>query len=146
MIIKKTFCLFISILFFSGCAQKASSISPTYTSPLIYQHYSCDQIRQELVRVNSRAMEVTGQQDSAANKDAVALAVGMIIFWPALFFMVGGDKKEELARLKGECEALEKCSIEKKCNVAAEMDEVKKQREQYEKEKLDNMPVSTEPI
>lgn len=142
MIVKKTFCIFVSVLFFSGCAQRASTISPTYTSPLIYQHYSCDQIRQELVRVNSKVMEVTGQQDSAANKDTAALAVGMILFWPALFFMVGGDKKEELARLKGEYEALEKCAIEKKCSIAAEIEEARKQREEYQKKSkpVDNRP------
>jgi len=133
MLTKKIFCITISILFLAGCAQKSSNISPKYVSPLTYQHYSCDQIRQELVRVNSRVMDVTGQQDSAANKDAAALAVGMVLFWPALFFMVGGDKKEELGRLKGECEALEKCAIEKKCSIVAELEDARKQREEYEK-------------
>ena len=140
--VKKIICISITILFISGCSQKADKISPVYTSPLIYQHYSCDQIRQELLRVNSRVLEVTGQQDSAANKDAAAFAVGMILFWPALFFMVGGDKKEELGRLKGECEALEKCAIEKECSIVAELEDARKQKEEYEKKKksVDNTP------
>jgi hypothetical protein len=117
MFIKRFICVSISILFISGCSQKAAQISPVYTSPLIYQHYSCEQIRQELFRVKNKVMEISGQQDATASKDAVALGVGLVIFWPALFFMMGGEKKHELGRLKGEYEALEKCAIEKECNI-----------------------------
>lgn len=143
---QKWLCISISILFISACSQKADKISPVYTSPLLYQHYSCDQIRQELSRVNRRALEVTGQQDSAANKDTAALAVGMVLFWPALFFMVGGDKKEELGRLKGECEALEKCAIEKECSIVAELEDAKKQRKEYKKKKasVDTTPAGAD--
>lgn len=133
MLLKKMFCILIVILFLSGCAKKAADINPHYISPLTYNHYSCDQIKQELIRVNNRVMEVTGKQDDAANKDAAALAVGMVLFWPALFFMVGGDKKEELGRLKGECEALEKCAIEKECDISAQLQEARLQRLEYEK-------------
>jgi hypothetical protein len=135
MFLKRTICLVVVFCFLSGCAKKASDISPTYVSPLTYSHYSCDQIRQELIRVNNRVMEVTGQQDSAANKDAVALTVGMVLFWPALFFMVGGDKKEELGRLKGEYEALERSAIEKDCNISEELIESQRQKHEYEEAK-----------
>lgn len=40
------------------------------------------------------------------------MGVGLVLFWPALFFLAGDDQKEELARLKGEYEALEKASIQ----------------------------------
>ena len=80
---------------------KAKNVNASYVSPMQYQGYNCNQIGQELLRVNRQVLEVTGQQDKAANKDAVALGVGLVLFWPALFFMIGGDKKEELAKLKG---------------------------------------------
>jgi hypothetical protein len=43
---------------------------------------------------------------------------GVIVFWPALFF-IGGDKQNaaELARLKGEMDAVEQASIRKKCGI-----------------------------
>jgi len=42
----------------------------------------------------------------------------VVIFWPAAFFVKGdGQNAAELARLKGEFEALEKVSIEKNCNL-----------------------------
>ena len=40
------------------------------------------------------------------------------VFWPALFFVKGDDAKTaELARLKGETEAIEQASIRKNCGI-----------------------------
>lgn len=105
----------------TGCATSPDKIQPTYISPLQYSHLDCDQIRQEITRVNARISEVSGVQKKHANNDAVAMGVGLVLFWPALFFLAGGDRKEELARLKGEYEALQTVAIEKKCSFAGEM-------------------------
>jgi hypothetical protein len=118
----------------AGCSSSPDKISAAYVSPLQYQSYDCDQIRQELMRINSRVIEVTGQQQKTATKDAVAMGVGLVVFWPALFFLAAGeDKSAELGRLKGEYEALEKAAIEKKCSVATELQEAKRQREEAKK-------------
>ncbi len=47
------------------------------------------------------------------------MGIGLILFWPALFFLEGGDGAEamEYARIKGEREAIEKRSIEQKCAI-----------------------------
>ena len=103
-------------LLVSACASSPDSISAQYVSPIVYQSYSCDQIRTELVRVGARVSEVTGQQRTKANNDALAMGVGLVIFWPALFFMaMGQDKKDELGRLKGEYDALQSSATEKQC-------------------------------
>jgi hypothetical protein len=103
----------------SACATNPDKISAQYVSPLAYQGYNCDQIRTELVRVSSRVSEVTGQQRKQASNDALAMGVGLVIFWPALFFLAGGsDKKDELGRLKGEYDALQVSANEKSCNFA----------------------------
>jgi hypothetical protein len=44
--------------------------------------------------------------------------VGLVVFWPALFFLAGDDQKEALARLKGEYEALQAAAIRKDCGFA----------------------------
>jgi len=119
----------VIMFFLFGCATHPDKINATYVSPLQYQGYSCKQIQQELIRVNGKISEITGQQDKKANKDAIAFGIGMILFWPALFFMIGGDKKEELARLKGEYEVLESIAIQKECDISAELEKVKNQRE-----------------
>jgi hypothetical protein len=48
----------------------------------------------------------------------IATAAAIVIFWPAAFF-VGGDKQNaaELARLKGEMDAIEQASIRKNCGI-----------------------------
>lgn len=89
----------------------------------------------EMQRVSRHVNEVTGIQQSEASGDAVALGVGLVLFWPALFFMIGDDKEEELARLKGEYEALETAAIEKECNIAQEIEQARKLREAQEAKK-----------
>ncbi len=102
----------------AGCAQKSEDIQGTYISPLMYQSYNCTQVEQEARRVSARAAQIAGVQDKKASNDAAATAAALILFWPAAFF-IGGNKENaaELARLKGELEALEKTSIEKRCNI-----------------------------
>jgi hypothetical protein len=104
--------------FLAGCASRAENISAAYVSPFQYEKYSCDQLREEAGRISSRAAQVAGLQDTKATNDAVATGVGVIIFWPALFLIKGdATTGAELARLKGEMEAIEKVSITKKCNI-----------------------------
>ena len=41
---------------------------------------------------------------------------GIILFWPALFFLGGTKEQEaEYARLKGEYEALDRVAVQKNC-------------------------------
>lgn len=101
----------------SACASNSSDISPSYVSTMQYQDYNCKQIGKEASRIARRVGEISSAQDDKASGDAVAMGVGMVLFWPALFFISGDDHKEEIARLKGEYEALEQVSIEKNCDV-----------------------------
>lgn len=106
----------------AACASSPDKISAAYVSPIQYSGYDCDQVRSELMRVSGRVREVAGAQKQQANSDAIAMGVGLVLFWPALFFLAGGnDRKEELSRLKGEYDALEQAAIQKNCPVAAEL-------------------------
>ena len=107
--------LVLSGILTSSCSSRSDRISGTYISPLAYKSYSCDQITQEMGRISRRVQEVAGAQDKKASSDAVATGVGIVVFWPALFFLMSDDRKEELARLKGESEALEQVAIQKNC-------------------------------
>lgn len=100
----------------SGCASSTKNIDSSYVSPLKYQKYSCDQLREEYVRLQQKSLSVFKEQDDTASNDALATGVGLILFWPALFLIDSDDQKEEVARLKGELEAVETSSIEKNCS------------------------------
>ena len=109
----------MSAMTLSACADKSENIQSTYISPLQYQNYSCRQLGEEGARVSARASQIAGVQDKNAQNDAVATGVSLVLFWPALFF-IGGNKENaaELARLKGEMEAIEKASIQKNCGIS----------------------------
>lgn len=119
----------------TGCAPSSEKVSASYVSPMHYQDFSCKQIRMEMTRLSRRVNEVADVQDSHASKDGAAMGVGLVLFWPALFFMIGKDKEEELARLKGEYEALESAAIQKECDVAKEVEAARKLQEERQKAK-----------
>lgn len=85
---------------------------------MTYQNYTCPQLAEEAQRISSRATTVSGNQDSKATTDAVATGVAIVVFWPAAFMIKGdGTTAAELAKLKGEMEAIERVSVQKKCNI-----------------------------
>ena len=101
-----------------GCASKSTEIAPTYVSPIQYQSFNCNQLAEEAQRVATAAATATGVQDHQATSDAVAMGVGLVIFWPSLFF-IGGDKTNaaQLAQLKGQMDAIQQASIQKNCGI-----------------------------
>lgn len=106
----------------AACASSPDRISASYVSPMQYSGHDCDQVRMEMLRISSKVREVAGAQRQQANNDAVAMGVGLVLFWPALFFLAGGnDRKDELANLKGHYDALTEVAIQKKCPVADEL-------------------------
>ena|SRR5438045_1773796 len=114
----------------SACADHADKIQGTYVSPVEYHDYSCKQIRQEMMRVSRKVNQVSGVQDRQASNDSVAMGVGLVIFWPALFFLAGHDQHTELAELKGEYDALEEAAIQKNCDVEKEIKAARKAEEE----------------
>lgn len=111
----------------AACAKSADKVSAAYVSPMQFQSYSCQQLAQEAERISARAITLTGAQNNRATSDAVATTVAVVIFWPAAF-LVGGDDAQtaELARLKGEMDAIEQVSIQKKCGIAFQREEAQK--------------------
>lgn len=114
--------------FLAACASKPEDIGTQYVSPLQYQHYDCQQISMEMQRISTRVSELAGQLDKKASNDAAQMGVGLVLFWPALFFLEGGDgpQAQEYSRLKGEFDALEKTAIEKKCSIQVQRPQLPK--------------------
>jgi hypothetical protein len=102
----------------AGCAKDASQVAATYVSPVTYESYTCQQLTEEAQRVSARAAQAAGVQDEKSTNDKVAMGVGLVIFWPALLFTKGNDENTaELARLKGQMDAIEQASIRKRCGI-----------------------------
>jgi len=102
----------------AGCAKDADQVGATYTSPVLYENFSCPQLAEEAQRVSSHAAQAAGVQDQKATNDKVAMGVGLIVFWPVMLMTKGNDENTaELARLKGQMNAIEEASIKKRCGI-----------------------------
>ena len=101
-----------------GCASKSSEISAAYVSPISYQSYTCQQLGMEAQAISAKAAELSGAQDQKRTNDQIATGVAIVVFWPAAF-LVGGDGQvaAQLAQLKGQLNAVEQASIQKKCGI-----------------------------
>lgn len=101
---------------YTGCAANPDKVDARYTSPNQFQGWSCEQLVDERKRLASEVQRVTGLQKENAEADVALMAVGLIVFWPALFGLAATkDRKDELARLKGEYEAVDESAKNKQC-------------------------------
>jgi hypothetical protein len=93
-----------------------------YVSPLQYQSFSCEQLREEAARVSARAAIASGAQDQNATNDTIVTTAAVVIFWPAAFFIKGnGANAQEVATLKGDMDAIEQANIAiEQANIAIE--------------------------
>ena len=103
-------------ILFLGCASKAIEIKPAYTSPNTYSSWECNQISNELLRINNKVSELTGEQDKLYKNDQAMGWLGSFFLWPLYLFIKGdGPIAAELAKFKGQKDALEQISNQKNC-------------------------------
>lgn len=101
-----------------GCATRPENVAAHYVSGGRYDTYDCKKIVVEAEEVDARVRQLTGTLESKANTDAALVGVGLLLFWPALLALpaTGGKAEEqELGRLKGEAEALQRSYKQKEC-------------------------------
>ena len=102
----------------AACAPRPESIQGTYTPTAVYENLSCEQLVAEAQTVSNRAHDAAGLEQRHRVEDTVAVAAGVVIFWPALFFTHGADATAaQVAQLRGEMEAIESASNAKNCGI-----------------------------
>lgn len=111
--------LCVVLVMVAGCASQPSDLQTAYVSDLQYRSYDCDQLELEAARVSRRANELHASLQDKADNDAAQMGVGLVLFWPTLFFLEGGDgvEAQEYSRLKGERDAIERVGVQKKCSI-----------------------------
>ena len=116
---KQLLILLLVPLLLTSCATNPNKIQASYVSPVMYKDYDKEQIIMEMDHISRRTLEVYNSLKQTANDDAAQMTVGLLIFWPALFFLEGGDGPEaaEYARLKGQYEALRTVAVQKKIDL-----------------------------
>jgi len=116
---KRLIVIGVGLLLLAACATQPEEISAAYVSPLHYRNYDCEQLEMESERVLRRSQELYFSLKDEADTDEAQMAIGLILLWPTLFFVEGGDdyRAMEYSRLKGERDAIERTSIQKKCAI-----------------------------
>ena len=115
----KTFAAILAVsIVLSGCASAPKDIAPAYVSTGLYENLSCEQLRREAEGVSARAIAAAGQQEKNRSQDVGMTTVAVVLFWPAAFFMKGdGAAAAEVARLKGEMQAIDQVNRVKNCGI-----------------------------
>jgi hypothetical protein len=101
----------------SGCAASSLDIHAQFVSPETYQELSCQQIGAEGERVGRRVAEISGSGHGNEGSAAWLLTQPIVVTWPTPWLATSDEETTELARLKGEFEALEQASTLKRCSL-----------------------------
>lgn len=98
----------IALLSLVACAEKAANIEPAAISTAKYDGWSCRKLFKEKAFVDEALVRASGVQDKAAEQDALMV---FLIGVPTS----GGGIESEVARLKGEQEALRQSLRDRNC-------------------------------
>lgn len=95
----------------AGCATKPENIAPSYVSEMQYLSYTCEQLAEEQARLVAALATASDAQRQARSNDTA----GVILLGLPVSSLSGANQASNIARLKGELEALQKAAIRKGC-------------------------------
>ena len=98
----------------ASCAKSPEKIAPVPVDEAGYGTRTCDELSVEQARVGGELAMATAKQEQTRSNDVA----GVIIFGLPLGSMSGNDVEPEIARLKGERDALDRAANTKNCGVA----------------------------
>lgn len=96
-----------------ACAKSPESIAPSYVSDITYRQVSCSDLSVESARLNQALATASTQQEQARGNDTV----GVLLLGLPVSSLSGDNIAPEIARLKGELEAIHRVSLQKKCSA-----------------------------
>lgn len=111
--VKQAICAVAMLSLIVGCATKPESVAPAYVSHLGYMNLDCQQLGHEQNRIVSALSAAADAQRKARSNDTV----GIILLGLPVSSLSGSNQASNIARLKGELDAIQKALIEKKCDV-----------------------------
>lgn len=104
----------------TGCASHPTATLAASVSDEPYKFMDCTALRMERDRAYTTLQAVSDDQQSKANRDVVAAMAGAVIN-PIFYLLLTGETvgATEVARLKGELEAVGRVMGQKSCAVSA---------------------------
>jgi hypothetical protein len=95
----------------ASCAQSPESVQPAYASEVPYETWTCEQLGQEGANLSAALSQASKQQEDARTGDTV----GVIFLGLPVSSMSGSNVAPEIARLKGQINAVRVVGIKKNC-------------------------------
>lgn len=95
----------------AGCAKSPESIGPAYVSDLNYRNLDCVQLASEDQRLTQALATASTQQEKARTNDIVSV----VLIGLPVASLSGDNIAPEIARLKGEQEALRRTRLSRGC-------------------------------
>lgn len=96
----------------TACANRPESIRASHVSHEKFTHLDCTQLSTKMTDTRAELEKYSKMQDSKANADAVGV---FLLGIP--FSKLSGDHEGDVARLKGEVEAIDTAQIKNKCKI-----------------------------
>ncbi len=101
----------------SACGARSSN--PVAISQPGDKDLTCEQIAGQVQANNTLAVEKAGGKQEVANQNAAAVAVGVLVFWPAMLAMdLSNSEQIELRALQDRNRSLERLYRGKDCQPA----------------------------
>ena len=100
----------IILMLISSCASRTSSIAASYVSHEKYMDYSCTQLATKMGDARGELQKYSDMQNSKANMDA-----GTVFFVLIPASKLAGDHEGDVAKWKGEVEAINTAQEKLKC-------------------------------
>lgn len=107
-----------------GCAMKPESVKPAYISEMTYRDWTCDQLAAEQARLAAALSSACDAQRHARAGDTW----GVILLGLPVSTLSGNNQAAEIARLKGELQAVQKAATLKNCHMPDLGDPVARQK------------------
>ena len=136
--IRNIFVAALISLILGACASNPDKIAAAYVSPFKYKDFTCDQLDQEIDYVGRQTTKLYQRLKTERKKDNWQMGVGLVLFWPTLFALEGGDGPDaaEYAQLKGDFEALRQATVRRECSMDPRLspEEIMKRRAEEDAE------------
>lgn len=94
----------------TSCANRPESIRASHVSHEKFVHLECTQLATKMTDTRVELDKYSKMQDSKANGDALGV---FLLGIP--FSKLSGDHESDVARLKGEVEAIDTAQVKNKC-------------------------------
>ena len=105
------FLLVVTASTLASCAKSPQSIQAAYVSEVGFQRWTCRQLAEETGRLSTALATASVQQENARTNDTI----GVILIGIPVSSLSGDNIAPQIARLKGEQEAIRKARMSKRC-------------------------------